>query len=72
MWSCGVIMYILLTGFSPFKGKDKSSTSKKILNKEYDKSLLSKRCKACIDLIDKLLEKDKDKRIKAEAALNHK
>ena len=72
IWSCGVIMYILLTGILPFKGKDKISTSKKILNGVYEKSLLNKRCYACIDLIDKLLEKDRDKRIRADMALNHK
>ena len=72
IWSCGVIMYILLTGCPPFKGKDFSSTSKKILNGEYDKSRLNKMCKACIDLIGKLLEKDIDKRLRADMALNYK
>ena len=72
IWSCGVIMYILLTRFPPFKGKDDTSTCKKILNGEYDKSRLNKRCKACNDLISKLLEKDIDKRFRADMALNHK
>ena len=72
LWSCGVIMYILLTGVPPFGGSNNQTIIKKILVGEYDKTRLSKRCKACIDLIDKLLEKDISKRIRADAALRHK
>ena len=72
IWSCGVIMYILLTGDLPFGGKDYPSVTKKILNGSFNKTVLNKRCKACKDLIDKLLEKDIDKRIRADQALNHK
>ena len=39
---------------------------------EYNKIRLSKKCKPCIDFIDKLLEKDISKRIMADAALKHK
>ena len=72
LWSCGVIMYILLTGLPPFGGRDNQTIIKKILIGEYDKSKLGKRCKACIDLIDKLLEKNISKRIRADGALRHK
>ena len=72
LWSCGVIMYILLTGVPPFGGKDNQVIIRKILQSPYDKNRLKKRCKACIDLIDKLLERDISKRIKADAALAHK
>ena len=72
LWSCGVIMYILLTGVPPFGGSNNQSIIKKILIGEYDKTRLAKRCKACIDLIDKLLTKDIKKRIRADAALRHK
>ena len=72
IWSCGVIMYILLTGFPPFQGKNNKEIIAKILEGEYDITRLSKRCKACIDLIDKLLEKDIDLRIRADQALKHK
>ena len=72
LWSCGVIMYILLTGVPPFAGSNNVSIMKKILAGEYDKTRLNKRCKACNDLIGKLLEKDISKRIRADAALRHK
>ena len=72
LWSCGVIMYILLTSVPPFAGNDNRTIIDKILIGRYDKTRLKKRCKACIDLIDKLLEMDVSKRIRAEGALSHK
>ena len=72
IWSCGVIMYILLTGLPPFGGSNNQIIIKKILLGQYDKTRLSKRCKACNDLVSKLLEIDISKRIKAETALKHK
>ena len=72
LWSCGVIMYILLSGIPPFGGSNNKVIINKILLGQYDKSKLGKKCKACIDLIDKLLEKDINKRISAVAALKHK
>ncbi len=72
LWSCGVIMYILLTKTPPFNGDNNGKIIKKILYGQYDKSKLEKKCKACIDLIDKLLERDINKRIRADAALSHR
>ena len=72
IWSCGIIMYILLTGVPPFGGKDNKTIIKKILLSDYDKNKLQKKCKPCIDLIDKLLERDVKKRIRADTALAHK
>ena len=72
LWSCGVIMYILLTGCPPFAGKDNQTIMKKILSGFYDTTRLKKRCKACVDLISKLLVIDINARIRADAALNHK
>ena len=65
-------MYILLTACPPFGGNNNKTIINKILIGEYDKTKLKKRCRACIDLIDKLLEKDISKRIRADAALKHK
>ena len=72
LWSCGVIMYILLTGVPPFGGNNNRTIIAKILGHDYDKSLLQKRCRACKDLISLLLERDISKRIRADAALKHK
>ena len=56
LWSCGVSMFILLTGVPPFGGNNNRVIVEKILKYDYDKSLLNKRCRACKDLISQLLE----------------
>ena len=72
LWSCGVIMYILLTGVPPFGGSNNRIIVEKILKHDYDKTLLNKRCKACKELISLLLERNISKRIRADEALKHK
>ena len=72
-WSCGVLMYILLSGIPPFSGDTEEEIFEKIKKCEYDFSPLpfknvSKNCK---DLIRKLLEPNKHYRIKADEALRH-
>ena len=73
VWSCGVIMYILLSGKFPFYGKTEEEITKKILfgelnfnNKYFDN--VSENAK---DLISKCLIRDKSKRISVKEALNH-
>ena len=65
-------MYILLTGVPPFGGNNNKAIVEKILRHNYDTDLLKKRCRACKELISLLLERDINKRIKADAALKHK
>ena len=72
IWSCGVIMYILLTGVPPFGGNNNKAIFNRILNSDYDRKLLNKKCKACRELVGLLLERDISKRIKADAAFKHK
>ena len=72
LWSCGVIMFILLTGVPPFGGSNNRAIVDKILYKDYDKTLISKRCRACRELVSLLLERNIAKRIRADAALKHK
>jgi calcium-dependent protein kinase len=72
-WSCGVLMYILLSGEAPFKGKTDEEIFAKIKKCQYNFDLkefksVSENCK---DLIKKLLEPKKKKRIKAAEALKH-
>ena len=72
-WSCGVLMYILLCGEPPFQGNSEEEIFKKIKKCEYsfkpkEFNDVSNNCK---DLIRKLLEPKKRKRIKASEALRH-
>ena len=73
IWSCGVIMYALLSGHFPFYGKTEDEIKKKILsgkfdfNPKYFKDVSDK----AKDLIKKCLIYDKYKRISAEDALKH-
>ena len=73
MWSCGVIMYVLLSGQFPFFGKNEKEIEKKILsgkftfNEKYFRNVSEK----AKDLIRKCLIYDKNKRITAEEALKH-
>ena len=73
VWSCGIIMYILLTGLPPFNGDSDEEIMRKILNgkfdmKKYPWPIISSQAK---DLLKKLLEFEPNKRISAEEALNH-
>ena len=73
VWSCGIIMYILLTGQPPFNGDSDELIMRKILDGKYDLDkypwpIISNEAK---DLLKKLLEFDTCKRITAEEALNH-
>ena len=73
VWSCGIIMYILLTGLPPFNGDSDEEIVTKIKNgrfnmEKYPWPIISSQAK---DLIKKLLEFDPNKRITAEEALNH-
>ena len=70
LWSCGVIMYILLTKKIPFLGETKKEIINSIVNKTYVKEPLLKFSDLSKGLIEELLEKDYDKRINAEEALS--
>ena len=72
-WACGVMMYILLTGYPPFEGNNEDEIFDNILNTNpnFDVPELKNVTPDCIDLMKKLLEKDAGKRIKADEALKH-
>jgi calcium-dependent protein kinase len=72
MWSCGVIMYILLTGKLPFSSKTKKQTINLIIKGEFNKVnneylSISPPGK---ELISKFLELNFSKRISAQEAFN--
>jgi len=73
LWSCGVIMYILLAARAPFEGKTDQEIMSRIMTGKYDMSIpqLSKISSEAKQLINSLLQKDPSKRINAELAMNH-
>ena len=73
LWSCGVIMYILLSARPPFAGEDDNDIMERVIIGEYDLESppFNKLSKNALDLIKKLLTMDVNERINAEQALNH-
>ncbi|KAJ0001740.1 hypothetical protein NQD34_001536 [Periophthalmus magnuspinnatus] len=73
MWSIGVITYILLSGASPFLGETKQDTLDNItaVNYEFDEEFFCHTSDLAKKFISQLLEKDKQKRLTIQEALNH-
>lgn len=75
LWSCGVIMYILLSGEPPFNDPkaDNEAIMKKVEKGKYDitKGIWKTVSKEAKDLIKKLLTYKPEDRISAEEALQH-
>ena len=73
VWSCGVIMYILLSARPPFGGQDDNDIMERVATGVYDleSAPFDKLSSSALDLIRKLLTMDVKSRISAEQALNH-
>ena len=71
LWSCGIILYILLCGSPPFFGKNEKEIFAKILNGNFSfkHGIWSKISNEAKNLVKKLLEIKPDKRISAKKAL---
>ena len=71
LWSCGVILYILLCGSPPFYGKNEKEIFKKILdgNFSFRHKIWSKISTEAKNLVLKLLEINPIKRLSAQEAL---
>lgn len=72
IWSCGVIMYILLCGYPPFQGADAKITQELIeIGKfEFNSEEWGSISQDAKDLITKLLTYDPAKRLTAEEAFS--
>jgi calcium-dependent protein kinase len=73
VWSCGVIMYILLCGYPPFSGENDGEILTKVKAGKFsfpeaDWKHISTDAK---DLIKKMLTFEPEKRMEAEQAYNH-
>lgn len=71
LWSCGVILYILLTGKPPFGGSDDDEIISRIMKGVYNESELSKKSPESRDFIKRMLDKNPNTRISALEALKH-
>ena len=73
LWSCGVILYILLSGKAPFSGKTDSIILEKIKIGKYNMKIkpFENASSEVIDFIQCLLQKSPSKRITAQKALEH-
>ena len=71
LWSCGVILYILLSGSPPFYGKNEKEIFKKILegNFTFRHKIWNKISNEAKSLVLKLLQVNPNKRLSAKEAL---
>lgn len=61
VWCCGVILYAMICGFLPFDENGNDKVYEKIINADFHiPSFISI---SCADLLQKILEKDPEKRI---------
>jgi calcium-dependent protein kinase len=71
VWSCGVIMYILLCGYPPFKGKNHKEIFEKIKTGKFSFAGIEWRniSKEAKYMIKRMLTFDPEKRLSADEAL---
>ena len=73
MWSCGVVLYVMLSAVLPFPSPNDEVAEKAICQGKYSfpKEYFGSVSKECKDLITKLLVKNPNSRLSAKEALQH-
>lgn len=73
VWSCGVILFVLLCGYPPFDGDSNKDIFKAILKSklEFDEDEWGSITDEAKELIGKLLDKNPKKRLRIDEALKH-
>ena len=73
IWSCGVILYILLSGVPPFWGETETHIFQSILNSdlEFESDPWPQISDAAKDCVRRMLERNPAKRAKADEILKH-
>lgn len=69
IWSCGVILYTMTTGYIPWTKKTQSQIFEQIKNAEF--KIPSNISDLCSGLISRMMTVDNNKRITIKGALNH-
>ena len=69
IWSCGVVLFAMITGFFPFRGINEKELHESILSGKYPK--IKDMSSDLKNLLDKLLEINPDKRITIDEILKH-
>lgn len=72
IWSCGVIMFMLLRGHPPFKGENQEELFKSIQNDIINYDEMTELSELSRDLMSKMLERNVDLRYSADECLKHK
>jgi serine/threonine protein kinase len=73
MWSCGVMLYAIITGKMPYNEKDKDYIIEEIVKNPFsvDMSSIDIKSDTLVDLLQKLLRVKESERISASDALKH-
>ena len=73
IWSCGVVIYILLCQFPPFRGETNKELFRKIKNGKYEyvSPYWDDITENAKDIVSKMLEINPDRRLTAKEVANH-